>query len=388
MPLRTLFLAFSLCLTLATSPTPQAQTTTPKPPSPTPILPPEGLTDEHGWSWPGTEWKQASPDSEGFSPARLEVLRAFLKTHQTDALMVLCRGHVVFEYGDTKLVSKVASVRKSVLSLLYATEMQKGVKFDFDKTVEQLGLDDKTPFVEKEKYATLQQLLMSRSGIYIGSGNEDQDKVSPKRGSSYPGVRWFYNNWDFDAAGLAFEKIAKQDIFDAMRDDLAIPLRFQDFDRSRQKKNYIENSTHFEYATYLSTRDMARLGLLAISHGIWGKTLWADPGFLDFSVYPTTNFAARDEFKAEGWTGRWGYGMLWWAWEAPPFPGGVSTGPYQGAFSAIGTGGQYITAFPNQNLLVVHKVNIDADPHRNVSEPAYMAILDLVLDAKCDKNCK
>jgi hypothetical protein len=28
------------------------------------------------------------------------------------------------------------------------------------------------------------------------------------------------------------------------------------------------------------------------------------------------------------------------------------------------------------------------DPHRNVSEPAYMTILDIVLDAKCDKNCK
>lgn len=186
--------------------------------------------------------------------------------------MVISRGHVVFEYGDTKLVSKVASVRKSVLSLLYAVEMQKGVKFDLDKTVVQLGLEDKTPFLEPEQQATLQQLLMSRSGIYIHSGNKDQDKVSPKRGSSYPGVRWFYNNWDFDAAGIAFEKIVHKDIFDALRDDLAIPLRFQDFDRSQQRKNYIEDSTHFEYATYLSTRDMARLGLPALGHGMWGKT--------------------------------------------------------------------------------------------------------------------
>ncbi len=201
-------------------------------------------------------------------------------------------------------------------------------------------------------------------------------------------MRWFYNNWDFDAAGLAFEKIAHKDIFDALRDDLAIPLRFQDFDRSRQRKNYIENSTHFEYATYLSTRDMARLGLLAISHGMWGKTSWAEPGFLDFSVYPSTNFAGRNEFKAEGWTGRWGYGMLWWAWEVPMFAGTVWTGPYQGAFSAMGANGQYITAFPADDLVVVHKVNIDRDQHRNVSEPTYMTILDMVLDAKCDKNCK
>ena len=358
------------------------------PVAPVPLLPPEGLTDENGWSWPGTEWKQVSPESEGFSAERLDALRSFLKTHQTDGMMIISRGHLVFEYGDTKLVSKLASVRKSMLSLLYAVEMQKGVKFDLDQTVVQLGLEDKTPFIESERHATLQQLLMSRSGIYIRSGNDGQDKLSPKRGSSYPGVRWFYNNWDFDAAGIAFEKIAHKDIFDALRDDLAVPLRFQDFDRSQQRKNYIENSTHFEYAAYLSTRDMARLGLLAISHGLWGKTLWAEPGFLDYSVYPSTNFAGRNEFKAEGWTGRWGYGMLWWAWEVPVYSGNVGTGPYQGAFSAMGAGGQYITTFPSDNLVVVHKVNIDQDPQRNVSEPTYMTILGMVLDAKCDKNCK
>jgi CubicO group peptidase (beta-lactamase class C family) len=121
---------------------------------------------------------------------------------------------------------------------------------------------------------------------------------------------------------------------------------------------------------------------------MWGKTLWAEPGFLDFSVYPSTNFAGRNEFKAEGWTGRWDYGMLWWAWEAPPYPGNVWSGPYQGAFSAMGANGQYITAFPAYKLLVVHKVNIDQDPSRKVSEPTHMTILDLVLDAKCDKDCK
>jgi CubicO group peptidase (beta-lactamase class C family) len=356
---------------------------------PTPILPPEGYTDASDWSVPGSEWQHVTPESEGFSPPRLETLRAFLKTHQTDAMLVISRGHIVFEYGDTKLVSKVASVRKSVLDLLYAVEMQKGEKIDFEKTVVQLGLEEKaTPFIEPEQHATLQHLMMARSGIYIPSGNSDQDKLSPKRGTEYPGIHWFYNNWDFDAVGLAFEQITHKDIFDALRDDLAIPLRFQDFDRARQKKNFGQNTRHFEYATYLSTRDMARLGLLAMSHGMWGKTPWADSSLVDFSVYPTTRFADRDELKSEGWTGRWGYGMLWWAWDAPLYPGNVATGPWQGAFSAMGANGQYITAFPFWNLLVVHKVNIDKDESRKITEPTYMTILDMVLDAKCDKDCR
>ena len=45
-------------------------------------------------------------------------------------------------------------------------------------------------------------------------------------------------------------------------------------------------------------------------------------------------------------------------------------------------GGQYITGFPVFDLLVVHKVNIDQDEGRNITEPTFMTMLDLVLDAK------
>jgi hypothetical protein len=47
----------------------------------------------------------------------------------------------------------------------------------------------------------------------------------------------------------------------------------------------------------------------------------------------------------------------------------------------------FITAFPAYNPVVVHKVNIDQDPHRNVSEPTYMTVLGMMLDAKRDKKC-
>lgn len=389
--LLTLLLYFPLSVSAQSGPDSAKQPVNTKP---APLLPPEGFDDGHGFVLPGVEWQHASPDSEGFSLARLEALRAFLKTHQTDAMMVVSRGHVIFEYGDLSLVSKVASVRKSILDLMFAVKAQKGLKLDdyMTQTVVQLGLEDKTPFIESEQHATLQQLMASRSGIYLPSGTWGDDKTRLPRGSHYPGTHFYYNNWDFDAAGIAFEKITHQDIFDALRDDLAIPLRFQDFDRARQKKNYINGSNHFEYAMYLSTRDMARLGLLALRTGGWGKTVWADPGTIEFSTWPTTHFSEMgDSGGSPGWTGRWGYGLLWWAWETPKYPGDIMTGPYQGAFSAMGAGGQYITVFPMYDIVVSHKVNIDQDESRNISGSTYMTILDMVLDAKCitsDKNCK
>jgi hypothetical protein len=161
----------------------------------------------NGYVVPGATWEHVTPESVGFSSARLEVLSAWLKTHPTTAMMAVYKGKIVFEYGDTSRVTKIASVRKSVLDMLFAAE-GKNIKEDISNaTVVQLGLQDKVPFVHPEELANFEQLISSRSGIYIPNGNTGQDATTPKRGSEYPGTHFFYNNWDFDALGTAFEKL-------------------------------------------------------------------------------------------------------------------------------------------------------------------------------------
>jgi len=44
---------------------------------------------------PGTAWERAKPESLGYSSARLEALRGWLKTQQTDAMMVVVHGKVI-----------------------------------------------------------------------------------------------------------------------------------------------------------------------------------------------------------------------------------------------------------------------------------------------------
>src|SRR5690349_22893917 len=71
--------------------------------------------------FPGKEWEPVSkPEALGYSSAKLDVMRAWMKTQHTTALMVSVGGHVLFEYGDVKPVSVVASVRKSVLAICTA----------------------------------------------------------------------------------------------------------------------------------------------------------------------------------------------------------------------------------------------------------------------------
>jgi CubicO group peptidase (beta-lactamase class C family) len=319
----------------------------------------------------------------------LEALRGWLKTQDTTAMLVTVHGNVIFEYGDLSLVSKVASVRKSVLAMLYGNYVVSG-KIDTSKTVKDLGLDDTQPFLPIEEHVTLEQLLTARSGIYLPSGDRELDVQAPKRGAEYPGTHYSYNNWDFNASGTAFEKLTGKNIYDALESDLARPIGMQDFDRARQKKIPTKDSVHPEYAMYLSTRDMARLGVLMSRAGRWNDKQ-AVPA--DWCRYITTLITPFQDInptglRVPGRPDRWGYGALWWVWDAPVFPGGVYDGPLQGAYSAMGSGGQFITVLPQNDTVIVHKVDIDKDSRRSVSAMDYDAILAMVIGSKCAGDCK
>jgi len=58
-------------------------------------------------------------------------------------MMAIYKGKIFFEYGDTTRATNVASVRKSVLDILYAAEL-KNIKQDINyANVVKLGLQDK-----------------------------------------------------------------------------------------------------------------------------------------------------------------------------------------------------------------------------------------------------
>ncbi|HEV7395305.1 MAG TPA: serine hydrolase [Pyrinomonadaceae bacterium] len=271
---------------------------------------------------PGADWGRTKPETVGYSSARLEALRTWLKTEQTTAIVVAVHGNVIFEYGDLSLISKVASVRKSVLSMLYGNYVVTG-KIDTNKTVKDLALDDIQPFLPIEEHATLDQLLTARSGIYLPSGNRDLDDQTPKRGTEYPGTHFSYNNWDFNAAGTAFEKLSGKNIYDALESDLVRPIGMQDFDRARQKKISTKpDSVHPEYAMYLSTRDMARLGLLMERLGRWNEKQVIPADWCRYTTTLITPF--RDinptSLRVLGRLDRWGYGVFWWVWTLRSFP--------------------------------------------------------------------
>jgi CubicO group peptidase (beta-lactamase class C family) len=338
---------------------------------------------------PGAEWQRTVPESVGYSTKKLDVLRQWVSTQDTASMLVVVQGRVVFSYGDVTHSSKIASARKSVLSMLYGRYVANG-KIDLDKTVKQLGLEDLQPFLPIEETATLRQLLAARSGIYLPTSSFGQTNYLPPRGSEAPGAHYLYSNWEFNAAGAAFEKLTGQSIYDALQRDLAHPLGMQDYVSSKQVKEPDPLTKWPEYVMRLSARDMARLGLLMLDKGKWNGKQIMPPDWVEFSTTLVTPFRDMNPsfLRNYGSPERWGYsGALWWVWDAPVYPGGVYTGPWQGAYTAQGAGGTYITVFPAANMVVVHQVDIDKDSKAFVYPSSYTAMISIVMNSFCGENC-
>jgi CubicO group peptidase (beta-lactamase class C family) len=321
---------------------------------------------------PGAHWDRVkSPADAGWSVEKLQEARAFSETLDTAAVMIVEDGLVIDEWGATALPLNCHSVRKSLLSALYGPHVAAGT-IRLDRTLEELGVDDNEPSLSRvEKGARLVDLLKARSGVYHPALYETAAMAAarPARGSHEPDTFWYYNNWDFNAAGAIFENLTGTSLFEEFERRLAAPLQMEDFVRGRHTE-YVTggDSVYPAYPFQLSTRDLARFGLLFLRNGRWGTTPLVPEEWVREST------ASYSDAKDSG-----GYGYMWWvAVEGRHFPG--VTLP-DGCYSARGNRGQYLVVVPEWDLVVCHRVN-SFQKDTSVSKAEFGQLLALILAAR------
>ena len=191
------------------------------------------------------------------------------------ARIILLGEQVIFEDGPTDMIMNTHSMRKSFLSLLYGIAVDKGL-INIDKTLAELGIDEITPLTDQEKKATIRDLLMFRSGIYIPAEGEHDSQITdrPARDSHKPGTYFFSNNFDANALGTIFIQETGYEIGAFMEEFLARPLGMQDFtaDNVVMGDPWFwpnKGSLHQMYYMYLSARDTARIGAMVAQGGRW-----------------------------------------------------------------------------------------------------------------------
>lgn len=278
------------------------------------------------------------------------VLDQLVASDGITSLRVLRRGEVVHTAGPQDLPLPIHSMRKSFVSALFGQLVDEGLRLD--TTLSAFGIDDSPELTTVEKSATLEDLLTSSSGVYLPLRCDTSFDVFtkaptnwPTRGSSTPGTRFFYNNWDFNVLGEIYQRVSGTALFVAFDRLLAQPLGFRDWDalkhgHLRYGYDPLGATTRFpNYAMELSTRDLAAFGQLYLDEGCLRGDHLLSPEWVRRSTRPLVQTGLPQPFAH--------YGYLWWV-----SAGGDCLLPTD-SFSAVGLGGQSLSIVPSHELVIV-----------------------------------
>ncbi|PCE66665.1 serine hydrolase domain-containing protein [Sediminicola luteus] len=333
--------------------------------------------------------KHDSVQQTGYDTTKLSALSQFIKdSSRTTGMVVLYDGKVLFEYGDVSQVSYLASCRKSILSMLYGKHITNGT-IDLNETIGNLGIEEDDGLLPIEKQATVDHIITARSGVFHLPANGGYDTRNVKtRGSVKPGSYFLYNNWDFNVGGAILEQYTGQSVYKELQEQLAIPLGFEDWNLKNQKKKWNKRKSRYAaYHIYVSPRDLAKMGQLMLNKGKWNDEQLIPKSWVDQStsmVTPVDTVNARN-----GWTHndmpQLSYGYMWWLLESFK-----DNADYEGAFSATGWGGQFLTVIPKRKLVIAHMTKMDklslwGFHYKGVSDLTYWKIVDRLMQSQTTK---
>lgn len=319
--------------------------------------------------FPGKTWTHAaSPEAVGWSSEWLGRAETYADDIGSTEVMIVHRGIVVGSWGDISYRSEAYSVRKSLLSALIGIAVDNG-EITLSDSMAALGIDDNEPLTPEERRATVADLLKSRSGIFHPALYETRrmKERRPARGSHPPGTFWYYNNWDFNALATIYEKETGEKIFEAVDRHLAQPLQMQDFRPDDGRYVTGDESIHRAYPMRLSTRDLARFGLLYLRDGRWKDQQIVSAAWVKES---TTSYSEVSNNR--------GYGYMWWTAHGESCFTGA--GPAERCFYAAGNYKQRLLAIPDRDLVVVHRVNTNRTRVR-VGWRDFNKLVSLIIDA-------
>lgn len=327
----------------------------------------------------------AEPEAMGFSSEKLELLLSHLEESGSSSMILMVKGKVIFEWGETERKHTVHSIRKCLLNSLYGIAVAEGI-IDTTMTLRELGIEDNDPgLTEQELEARVADLLLSRSGIYhhAAAVSEGMLREMPERGSHLPGEYYYYNNWDFNVLGAILEQQTGQSIYELFREQIAIPLGMHDYrgkyasiDAEQEDVDIPNGDGFYQYETSksnypayhfrMSARDLALYGQLYLQEGLWkGKQIVPAP-WIETSTYPWSVINPQYGLAR---------GMLW----------GVVLAEEEGeenAFYHTGAGMHMLGVYPSSELVLVHRVDTENDFDYNQDDLYKM--IDLVFASKSD----
>ena len=330
---------------------------------------------------PAGQWAHKTPAEVGMDAARLKDAIQFMQSHETTSPrrdfsdqeivngkllasipteragtngLVIRRGYVVAEWGDTERPDPTYSVAKSMLSTMAGIALDRGLIGKVDDPVAALikdgGYDSpqNSPITWRhhlQQESEWEGEMWGKNANFIGTEAFGRAERKP-RAIQAPGAFYEYNDVRINRFALSLLRIFKKPLPDVFRDEVMNPIgasstwkwvpytnAYLDIDGKRMAS--VSGGTRWGGGVWINSWDMARFGYLWLRGGKWGDKQLLQPDFVKAATTPSAH--GPD------------YGYLWWLnSQGKNYPGLPTT-----AFGARGAGSNTITILPQQDLVVV-----------------------------------
>ena len=301
--------------------------------------------DSAGAEFSGSDWRTASPESQGLDPERLargvERVRGLSGSR---SLLVVRNARIVaeasFAGGDlNRRPHDVKSASKSLLSALVGIALEEGWIDGLDAPLAGLlpryaeGLAPEKGRVTLAHVLSMSPGLASTSGEHYGAwvSTGDWTRAALARPmTADPGEEFTYSTGSSHLVSAILTEASGKSTLELAREHLLGPVGIEVHSWQRAPEGYYLGGN----SVRMTPRDLARLGQLYLQEGRWNGR----------QVVPAAWVRESTRRHAEGWPWRYGaYGYLWWL---PP------DDPWD-SYAAVGYGGQFLYVVPELRMLLV-----------------------------------
>jgi CubicO group peptidase (beta-lactamase class C family) len=325
------------------------------------------IADAEQMAFPGKEWQQMSPESQGVSSKKLgSAIQYLAKNSGKDGvkeLVVVRNGYIIWKGKEIDKVHGVWSLTKSFTCTVL------GLLIDDEKATLDTPAWNYSPGMAKTYPAvTLRHFTTMTSGYYAVG---DEPRSSYKHGPSLtpfkpgntplftpPGSKYAYWDSAMNQFANVLTRIAGEPIEILFKRRIADPIQmnrskwiwgdFGKVDGIIVNGGSGNNNKHI----FISARELARLGHLFLNHGKWnGKQLISEAWVTEAtkSHVPSSMPLARNS----GADGRGVYGYNWWRNGIKPDGKRKWPGAPPGTYSASGYNNNDMFVIPEWNMVIV-----------------------------------
>src|SRR5262245_28435977 len=268
--------------------------------------------------------------------------------------VVIYKGYVVAEFGDSTWADPTYSAAKSMLSTVAGIALRDGKLTNLDDPVAKLVKDGGydaphnalvTWKMHLQQESEWQGEMFGKKDDFIGKEAFGEGERKPREIKA-PGTFYEYNDVRINRFALSLLRLYGRAVPEVFCDEVMnvigasntwrwVPYHNSYVDVAGRKVASVSGGTRWGGGVWINAWDMARFGYLWLRGGKWGER----------QIVPSDYVKAATTPSAHGPD----YGYLWWLnTQGKNYPGLPPT-----AYGARGAGSNTITILPEQDLVVV-----------------------------------